>query len=129
MNTDGFFDSMNSTSILLLFIFFLAEVVAISLGILVVMPRLPPKQSKGESIKNIQNPLFFGAFANFEEEEYLTHIEENIICNDSARRFLAKDIYQGGIVLSEKYRKLTSAYRFALIGFISLVLTFMSVFL
>ena len=40
--------------------------------------------------------------------------------------FLVKDIYQSGKVLSTKYRKLSYAYRHALIGFIFLVVTFLS---
>ena len=40
--------------------------------------------------------------------------------------FLVKDIYQSGKVLSTKYRKLSYAYRYALIGFIFLILTFLS---
>jgi NADH:ubiquinone oxidoreductase subunit K len=128
MNTDGFFDAMNPFTIAFLLLFFAAEVVAISLGILVVMPRIPSKQKEVGNIENIQNPLFFGAFANFEQEEYLDHVADNIVCNDSARRYLAKDIYQGGMVLSEQYKKLCYAYRYALIGFIFLVLTFVSVF-
>ena len=102
--------------------------IAISLGILVVMPKLPKSQKIDQSIDGISNPLFFGAFAEFEEDKYLDYVEKNIACNDSARRFLAKDIYQGGMVLSDKYRKLRHVYRYALIGFILLVLTFLSYF-
>mgnify|MGYP006244506093 FL=1 len=91
-----------------------------------VMPSLPKSKNGNESIDAISNPLFFGAFADFEEDEYLEHVAENIFCNDTARRFLAKDIHQSGKVLSTKYRKLSYACRHALIGFIFLVLTFLS---
>ena len=129
INTDKFFESLELITLVLLLLFFAAEVIAISLGILVVMPSLPKSDNRKCSIDEISNPLFFGAFAGFEEDEYLDHVAKSIVCNDSARRFLAKDIYQGGIVLSYKYRKLSYAYRYALIGFILLVLTFLSLFL
>ncbi len=118
--------SMEPVTAILLLLFFSSEIVAITLGILVVMPTLPKSKNGNESIDAISNPLFFGAFADFEEDEYLEHVAENIFCNDTARRFLAKDIYQSGKVLSTKYRKLSYAYRYALIGFIFLVLTFLS---
>ena len=120
---------MEPVTAILLLLFFSSEIVAITLGILMVMPSLPKSKNGNESIDAISNPLFFGAFAEFEEDKYLDYVEKNIACNDSARRFLAKDIYQGGMVLSDKYRKLSHAYRYALIGFILLVLTFLSYFL
>ena len=126
MNTDRFLVSIEPVTAILLLLFFSSEIVAITLGILVVMPSLPKSKNGNESIDAIRNPLFFGAFADYEEDEYLDHIADNIVCNDTARRFLAKDIYQSGKVLSTKYRKLSYAYRYALIGFIFLVLTFLS---
>ena len=109
MNTDGFLESLNSVTVVFLSLFLVSEVIAISLGILVVMPKLPKSQKIDQSIDGISNPLFFGAFAEFEEDKYLDYVEKNITCNDSAKRFLAKDIYQGGMVLSDKYRKLRHA--------------------
>ena len=126
MNTDGFLKSLNSVTVFFLSLFFVSEVIAISLGILVVMPKLPQFQKEDQNIDGISNPLFFGAFAEFEEDKYLDYLEKNLACNSSATRFLAKDIYQGGMVLSDKYRKLRNAYRYALIGFILLMLTFLS---
>ena len=73
--------------------------------------------------------MFFGSFAEFEEDAYLDHVSEDVGGNDSARRYLAKDIYQGGIVLSGKYRKLRHAYCYALIGFLFLVFGFVSLIL
>ena len=128
MNTDGLLDGFHGFSVGVFCLFFAAEVIAISLGILVVMPRLPPKM-RDQNIEKIQNPLFFGSFAEFEEDAYLDHVSENIVCNDSARRYLAKDIYQGGIVLSGNYRKLRHAYCYALIGFLFLVIGFVSLIL
>ena len=121
MNTDGLLDGFHGFSVGVFCLFFAAEVTAISLGILVVMPRLPPK-IKDQNIEKIQDQLFFGTIAELEEDTYLYHVLENIVCKDSARRYLAKDIYQGGIVLSGKYCKLRHAYRYAVIGFVSLIL-------
>ena len=73
------------------------------------MPSLPKSKNENESIDAISNPLFFRAFADYEEDEYLDHNAENIVCNDTARRFFATDIYQSGKVLSTKYRKLSYA--------------------
>ena len=128
MNTDGLLDGFYGISVGVFCLFFAAEVIAISLGILVVIPRLPPKM-RNQNIEKIQNPLFFGAFADFEEDTYLDHVSENIVCNDLARRYLAKDFYQGGIILSDKYLKLRHAYCYALIGFFFLVICFVSLIL
>ena len=110
---------------MLFILFCVSEIIAITLGIFVVMPNLPTKKKTEIKIENIQNPLFFGAFSDFSEEEYLDHIAQKIVCNDSARMYLAKDIYQSGMVLSEKYRKLSHAYRYALLGFVFLVFFFL----
>ena len=92
------------------------------------MPRITKVETM-DDISKIDNPLFFGVFANYDQEDYLEHVSDNIICNDSARRFLAKDIYQGGLVLATKYNKLGYAYRYALIGLFLLVITFASLIL
>ena len=76
------------------------------------MPKLPKFQKGNQSIDDISNPLFFGAFAEFEEHKYLDYVSEDIVCNYSARPFQAKDIYQGGIVFSDKFRKLSHAYKY-----------------
>ena len=57
MNTDGLLDGLNVFSVGVLCLFFAAEVIAISLGILVVMPRFPQKM-RDQKIEKIQNPLF-----------------------------------------------------------------------
>ena len=57
MNTDGLLDGLNGFSVGVLCLFFAAEEIAISLGILVVMPRYPPKM-RDQKIEKIQNPLF-----------------------------------------------------------------------
>lgn len=129
MNTEGLLDSYSNLTILLFILFCVSEIIAITLGIFVVMPNLPTKKKTEIKIENIQNPLFFGAFSDFSEEEYLDHIAQKIVCNNSARMYLAKDIYQSGMVLSEKYRKLSHAYRYALLGFVFLVFFFLSLFL
>ena len=41
-----------------------------------VMPSLPKSKNGNESIDAISNPLFFGAFADYEEDEYLDHMQK-----------------------------------------------------
>ena len=79
MNTDGFLESLNSVTVVFLSLLFVSEVIAISLGILVVMPKLPKSQKINQSIDGISNQLFFGAFAEFEEDKYLEYVEK-IVC-------------------------------------------------
>lgn len=93
MDLEGALDSLKYYQVIPLILFFIAEVIAIILGLLVVMPRIT-KAGTMDDISEMDNPLFFGAFANYDQEDYLEHVSDNIICNDSARRFLAKDIYQ-----------------------------------
>lgn len=51
------------------------------------MPKLPKFQKEDQNIDSISNLLFFGAFAEFEEDKYLDYLEKNFACNDSAIRF------------------------------------------
>lgn len=63
------------------------------------------------------NLLFFGAFTELDEEEYLDRLMERLRSDDSVYRTMARDIFQNGQVLArKKYRLLGYAYRIFLVG-------------
>lgn len=68
------------------------------------------------------NILFFGAFTNLSEAEFVAELDV-INCDDARiRQAMARDVYQLGHVLKfKKYRYLAMAYRVFIIG---LLLTF-----
>lgn len=111
-----------------LFVFVVLELVPIVLTTLVLIPR-NISGIKGISIEDMPNPLFFGFFTCFSEQQYLNYIEENLSNNDHAQSFLVKDIYQIGIILKRKYYLLRLAYLFAMVGFIIPVILWLITFL
>jgi len=63
------------------------------------------------------NLLFFGSFAQLDEEEYLDRITAQMRSHEAIYRMMARDIYQNGKVLArKKYRLLGYAYRIFLAG-------------
>jgi hypothetical protein len=70
------------------------------------------------------NTLFFGAFTNMTEAEFIDALDEIDADDLKIRRAMARDAYQLGLVLKhKKYKYLGWAYRVFMIG---LVLTFAS---
>jgi len=78
-------------------------------------------RSKGMTIDNMPNPLFFGFFTKFKEDEFVSYISKLMISDDAARRLLEKDMYQMGVVLNKKYMLLKAAYIFAVMGLFLLI--------
>ncbi len=85
------------------------------LAILVVLPRF-----KGgvEITKpaDMPNPLFFGFFASFSQEEYTNYMVETVNNNEAARLLMIQDLYQIGVILKKKYELLRYSYVSLAIG-------------
>lgn len=96
-------------------LFLIMEMTALIFAILVLIPKTAGKV-KSKHIKDIKNPLFFGLFTQFPENDYAEFILDNMTDDYSARKFLIHDIYQNGRVLKKKYQLLKLAYLFTLLG-------------
>jgi hypothetical protein len=90
------------------------------LCMLAVVPAFGARKSKAPP--QPPNILFFGAFTEFTEAQFVAQLDD-INCDDAKiRRAMARDVYQLGWVLKyKKYRYLALAYRVFIIG---LTLTF-----
>lgn len=102
-----YFIPLSALSLTVFFSFFLA--------ILVVLPRV---QGKGDfkKPKDMPNPLFFGFFATFSEEEYTEYMLDTLDSNAAAREMMIKDMYQIGAVLKKKYELLRMSYMALAVG-------------
>ncbi len=107
-------------NIVLAFVFI--ELVALFLAILVITPKTVNGARPG-SIDGIPNPLFFGYFTRFSEEEYLDYMQRKLSGTTAARRVLVADLYQIGQVLNRKFRLLKLAYIATATGFLFLFLS------
>ena len=102
--------------------FLLLEAIAMLLSLMVIMPR-NTRISSEMAIHNIPNPLYFGLFINYQEDEFAEHIKTHLSTNLSSRNLLARDIYQIGQILNKKYLLLRYAYFMAVSGILMLALT------
>lgn len=84
-------------------------------AVLAVLPKIGAPRPSGES-----NLLFFGAFTQMSEEEFIGEITERVRTEDGIYRTMARDIYQNGQVLQrKKYRMLAHAYQVFLLGLVA----------
>ena len=82
----------------------------------------PSVKRKGKGKINL---LFFGGFADLEEEEYVARMHEILRRDRDIFDNMARNIYQNGKVLArKKYRWLTYAYRIFLAGLVASALAF-----
>ena len=91
----------------------LIEVVGIWFALLTLLPRAS-ERFHTVKIEDSPNLAFFGFFANYPANEYVEHLCGKLRNDEAARRFLATDIYQVGVVLKRKYKSLRSAYVFGI---------------
>ncbi|MGB3847660.1 hypothetical protein EAO27_14435 [Sphingopyxis sp. YF1] len=100
---------------------FLSALLAIS----AVLPRVgkaPPIVYRDG--KDHSNILFFGRFAQMEEQEFIDAVKARLRTEEDLYETMLRDTYQNGIVLARrKYRYLAYAYRLFVIG---LTLTFIA---
>jgi Family of unknown function (DUF5706) len=98
---------------------FLSALLAVS----AVLPRVgkaPPVLFRDG--KDHSNLLFFGRFAQMEEDEFIAAIKDRLRGEEDMYEMMLRDTYQNGVVLARrKYRYLAYAYRLFVIG---LTLTF-----
>ena len=106
----------NQALLACLMVFVLMQMVPLTLAVMVLIPKNIQNKSTID-INGIQNPLFFGFFTNYSEQQYSDYMHEVLVDNESARQLIINDIYQIGIVLRRKYRLLRWAYLSALLGF------------
>lgn len=100
---------------------FLSALFAIS----AVLPRVgksPPVVYKDG--KDHSNILFFGRFAQMEEDEFIDAVKARLRTEEEIYETMLRDTYQNGVVLARrKYRFLAYAYRLFVVG---LTLTFVA---
>ena len=79
----------------------------------------------GQNYKGQRNLMFFGGFADMEEEEYIAAMMDRLADQQKFLEMVARDVYQNGQVLArKKYRLLTVAYSIFIIGLIASVVAF-----
>ncbi len=104
-------------------IFFVMEVTAVLLALLVIIPSTKRFHAP-KDIRDAKNILFFGFFTHYPQDTYLDHLMHTLDDNLSARRLLATDLYQAGLVLKKKYRLLRYSYILSITGiFVPLLIT------
>lgn len=92
-----------------LIVFLLAQLATVITAVWVIVPKLTPYPKAGK-IENAPNPMFFGFFSQFKQQEFIDHVVTDMTNDEIARRYLLRDIYQIGAVLNRKYRVLRLAY-------------------
>jgi len=98
----------------------LIELMGVFFALLVLMPNTTNHLSKMK-IEEVPNLFFFGFFTGFNVEEYVGHLTHRLNDDYTARRLLATDLYQVGVVLKRKYVLLRYAYIFAVSGAVLLL--------
>lgn len=109
--------ALNGPMIVPLFMFVALELCAFVLALLVITPKTTGT-IKCKSLQDMPNPLFFGFFTQFSQDQYVDYLTSQLPDNDAARRMLASDLYQIGRVLRRKYIILKYAYLTAALGVI-----------
>jgi hypothetical protein len=108
-------DISDQRVLLVLGVIVLFELLALLMGILVIRPRAK-WATQSHTVETMPNPLFFGFFTAFKQQEFIDYMQQILTDNSAARELLLKDIYQIGQVLKRKYRLLKYAYNFAATG-------------
>ncbi len=81
------------------------------LAVYAIMPSVRPKANASTNL------LFFGAFTQMSEAEYIETMLTQLESDEGLYRTMLRDIYQNGMVLElKKYKFLGYAYRTFLIG-------------
>jgi hypothetical protein len=93
--------------------------VAAVCAVLAIMP------AAGTKPRGAPNLLFFGAFAQLEEEEFTEAMLEILRSDEASYRAMLRDMHQNGLVLARrKYRMLAYAYRALLAGMTASLVAF-----
>ncbi len=89
-------------------------------ALMVIAPRFRHRLKDSSS----GNLLFFGTFADMEQEEYIEQLNNRLQDNKQARHLIMNDIYQIGQVLNKKYKNLRYSYASLALGIVGSVLSF-----
>jgi hypothetical protein len=109
-------ESVGESRSVALMVFTVFLLLALFCALLSVTPHLPPADVPRD--KNY-NPVFFGFFANLDQQEFLDDVTPLLSTEETAFRTLLVDIYQMGLVLKrKKYRYLLLSYRFVIVGLV-----------
>jgi hypothetical protein len=105
-----------------LLILALSAFVSASFAVAAVVPRIIARPPAGGG----RNLLFFGAFANMPEDEYIDAMMTASETDGRVLSTMVRDIYQNGMVLhTRKYRLLAYAYRTFQVGLTVTFLVFL----
>ncbi len=107
----------NQALLISLVVFILLQMVPLALTVMVLIPKNITGKSTA-NINDIKNPLFFGFFTQYSQQQYSDFMHGLLVDNESARQLIINDIYQIGVILRRKYMLLRLAYIFALLGFL-----------
>ena len=100
---------------------FLSALLAVS-AVLPRVGRAPPALVRDG--KDHSNILFFGRFAEMEEDEFIAAVKARMRSEEDLYESMLRDAYQNGLILARrKYRFLGHAYRLFVVG---LTLTFLA---
>ena len=81
----------------------------------------------GRNYKGQRNLMFFGGFADMDEDEYVAEMMDRLADQQKFLEMVARDVYQNGQVLGrKKYRLLTVAYSIFIVGLIASVVAFVA---
>jgi hypothetical protein len=106
-----------------LYLLALSVGIAFFLAIVVVLPRINTHAFRKP--EEMPNPLFFGFFTYFSEDEFTAYLMQRLQSNPAARELLLRDMYQIGVVLQKKYRLLRYSYLFLGLGAVLSVAAFL----
>lgn len=118
-------DLSNTYWIVILSLIMLLELVGIFFGIMVIKPRAK-WSNHTMKIEDVPNPLFFGFFTQYKEQDYVDYMKQALSNNANSRELILRDIYQIGHVLKRKYNMLKYAYNFAGAGIVLGVISVIS---
>jgi len=80
----------------------------------VVMPSISGRRAPGRP-----NPMFFGSICQYELDDYVEHMLDNLASDEAMYRMMFVDVWQNAQVLArKKYRLLGWAYRSFLAGLV-----------
>ncbi|MEP2236529.1 MAG: Pycsar system effector family protein [Alteripontixanthobacter sp.] len=94
-------------------------------AVMAVLPAIGKPKGPAPGTVQRPNPLFFGSFANRDEDEWRDEVLELLKGDEEVFSTMLHDIYQNGMVLQhKKYRYLTLAYRIFIIGLVLTMIAF-----
>jgi hypothetical protein len=99
--------------------------IAACFAVSAVMPSVGSKGAVGKR----GNMMFFGVISQYDEEDYIERMLDNIADDESMYRMMFRDVWQNAQVLQhKKYRLLGYAYRSFLVGLVASAMVFAAQF-